>query len=66
VESGTYSIGDKENKFNIRRTSIMRKLKRMVAKTNMRKAGIHKPFKKDIHTKYGVTSYFAEHWREYV
>ena len=44
----------------------MRKLKRMVAKTNMRKSGIHKTFKKDIHTNYGVTSYFAEHWREYV
>jgi len=44
----------------------MRKLRRAVAKTNMRKAGIHKPFRKDVHTKYGRTSYFAEHWREYV
>ncbi len=44
----------------------MRKLKRAVAKTNMAKAGIHKPCKKDVHTKYGRTSYFAEHWREYV
>lgn len=39
----------------------MRKLKRMVAKTNMKKKGIHKPFKKN-----NGTSYFAEHWREYV
>ena len=44
----------------------MRKLRRMVAKTNMKKKGIHKPFKKDIATKNGATSYFAEHWREYV
>lgn len=44
----------------------MRKLRRMVAKTNMRNAGIHKTCKKDVHTKYGKTSYFAEHWREYV
>lgn len=39
----------------------MRKLMRSVAKTNMRKKGIHKPFKK-----IGGKSYFAEHWREYV
>lgn len=43
----------------------MRKLKRLVAKTNMKKAGIHKPFKK-VATKNGATSYFAEHWREYI
>lgn len=39
----------------------MRKLKRMVAKANMKKAGIQKPFKK-----IGGVSYFAEYWREYV
>lgn len=44
----------------------MRKLRRAVTKTNMKKKCIHKPFKKDVHTKYGVTSYFAEHWREYI
>ncbi len=44
----------------------MRKLARLVAKTNMKKKGINKPCKKDIHTKHGVTSYFAEHWREYI
>ena len=44
----------------------MRKLKRLVAKTNMKKAGIHKLFKKYNATKNGATSYFAEHWREYI
>lgn len=39
----------------------MRKLRRMVAKTNMKKKGIHKPFKK-----IGGRSYFSENWREYV
>lgn len=39
----------------------MRKIARAIAKTNMKKKGIHKPFKK-----HGETSYFADHWREYV
>lgn len=39
----------------------MRKLARAVAKTNMRKKGIHKPFKK-----IGGESYFSKYWREYV
>lgn len=46
---------------------ILRKLRRAVAKTNMRKKGINKHFKKDVTSAKGVvTSYFAEHWREYV
>lgn len=43
----------------------MRKLARSVAKANMKKKGIRRPCEK-IHTKHGSTSYFAEHWREYV
>ncbi len=39
----------------------MRELKRLIAKRNMRLAGIHKPFKK-----YAGESYFSKHWREYV
>lgn len=39
----------------------MRKLKRMVAKTNMKKAGIYKPFKK-----VKGESYFSKHWRDYI
>lgn len=39
----------------------MRKLKRLIAKVNVKKRGIHKPFKKK-----GGVSYFSEHWREYV
>lgn len=39
----------------------MRKLKRMIAKHNMKRAGIHKPFKK-----IGGESYFAKYWRDYV
>lgn len=39
----------------------MRKLKRMVAKKNMKKAGLVR-----ICDKIGGTSYFAKHWREYV
>lgn len=39
----------------------MRKLRRMVAKTNMKKKGIHKPFKK-----IDSRSYFSENCREYV
>ena len=39
----------------------MRKLKRIVAKYNMKKCGIHKPFKK-----IGGESYFSQHWREYL
>ena len=38
----------------------MRKLARLVAKTNMKKKGINKPFKK-----VGGDSYFSKHWREY-
>ena len=39
----------------------MRKLKRAVAKFNMKKEGIHKPFKK-----IAGESYFSKYWREYV
>lgn len=39
----------------------MRKLKRLVAKTNMKKKGISKPFKKN-----SGMSYFAQHWRKYL
>lgn len=39
----------------------MRKLRRAVAKTNMKRKGIRRICKK---TGYG--SYFAEHWREYI
>lgn len=39
----------------------MRKLARLVAKTNMKKKGIRKPCKD-----FGNGSYFARHWREYV
>lgn len=44
----------------------MRKLARAIARKKMKRMGIYKPCKKDVHTKYGVTSYFAKHWREYV
>lgn len=39
----------------------MRKLKRMVAKANMKKSGIHKPCKK-----FKGESYFFKHWRDYI
>lgn len=39
----------------------MRKLKRLVAKTNMKKKGICK-----ICKDFGDGSYFAKHWREYI
>ena len=39
----------------------MRKLKRMIAKYNMKRYGINKPFKKN-----GARSYFAKHCREYL
>lgn len=39
----------------------MRKILRLIAKTNMRKNGIHKPCQK-----IGGESYFSKHWREYV
>uniref|UniRef100_A0AAU8B0J4 Uncharacterized protein n=1 Tax=Dulem virus 35 TaxID=3145753 RepID=A0AAU8B0J4_9CAUD len=39
----------------------MRKLRRMVAKYNMKKSGIHKPFQDK---RYG--SYFSRFWRQYV
>lgn len=37
----------------------MRKLKRLVAHKRMKKAGVRRINK-------GLTSYFSEHWREYV
>lgn len=39
----------------------MRKLKRAVAKTNMKRKGLSRIFKK-----IGGESYFYKHWREYV
>ena len=39
----------------------VRKLKRLVSKAHMRKAGIHKPFKK-----YKDGSFFSKHWREHL
>ena len=39
----------------------VRKLKRLVAKANMKKAGIHQPCKNK-----GNGSYFSKHWREYL
>lgn len=38
----------------------MRKLKRLIAKHNMRLAGVHKP-----NRKIGGESWFSKHWREY-
>lgn len=38
----------------------MRKLRRMIAKANMKREGIHKPFKKIF-----GESYFSKHWRDY-
>ena len=39
----------------------MRKYLRKIAKLNMKKRGIYKPFRK-----VAVESYFSKHWREYV
>ena len=39
----------------------MRKLKRMIAKNAMKAAGL-----RHICKKIGGSSYFADHWREYV
>ena len=39
----------------------MRKLRRIVAKHNMKKAGIHKPFKK-----VKGESFFSKNWRDYL
>lgn len=39
----------------------MRKLRRTVANYNMRRTGIHKPFKKS-----SGESYFSKHWREFI
>lgn len=39
----------------------MRKLKRLVAKTNMKKRGMGR-----ICKKIGSESYFSKHWREFV
>lgn len=39
----------------------MRKLKRLVAKNNMKKAGMSRICKKN-----GGRSWFAQHWREWI
>lgn len=39
----------------------MRKLKRLVARSNMKRSGIIR-----INKKNGKSSFFSEHWREYV
>lgn len=39
----------------------MRKLKRAVAKANMKRKGLSRIFKKT-----GGENYFSKHWREYV
>lgn len=44
----------------------MRKFMRAIAKANMKKKGICRFCKKDVQAERGMTSYFAQHWREYV